>query len=258
MGHERVGILPRRKEWQRIVSDIRLALSGGSFETESLAADTLQQVRNRYQRLSQDSGVQAAFGFLVALSTSELPETNDSILVDIDLTKNPSPIRITGELSKWVDTHRGSQEYAELACRAAADTIAEWTGRNTRQQQLFGDAAHAENIWGNIDGSGFCDISRTFFSKLTERYLCYFIERSASAEAPSLDARMRFGKALAAHMDDISRHAFETSKITQSFAAGWFNKYATESRPTDAQLSGFLAKAFGKLQEELSREVQSR
>lgn len=258
MGHERVGLLPRRKEWQRIVSDIRQALSGDSFATAFLAAETLNQVRKRYQRLSQDSGVRAAFGFLVALSTSELPETPGSINVDIDLSNNPSPLRITGELSQWVDTHRGSQEYAELACRAAADTIAEWSGRNSRQQQLFDDAAHAKNIWGNVDGREFCDISRTFFSKLTERYLCYFIERSASAEAPSLGARMRFKKALTAHLGDISRHAFETSKITQSFAAGWFNKYATVCKPTEAQLSGFLATAFGKLQEELSREDRSR
>lgn len=258
MGHERVGILPRRKPWLDIVSGIRVALSGGSSATASLASDTLQQVRSRYQRLPQDNGVQAAFGFLVALSSPDLEGYGGFSGVSIDLSKNPSPIRLTTELVKWVEAHKGSPEYAELACRAAADTIAERTRQNSRQQHLFDDGAHAQNIWGNVDGREFCSIARTFFSRLTERYLCYFIERSASAEAQSIEARQRFGQTLSAHMDDISKHAFETSKITQSFAAGWFNKYATESRPTDKQLAGFLALAFGKLQEELSREDRSR
>jgi len=26
-------------------------------------------------------------------------------------------------------------------------------------------------------------------------------------------------------MDEVSRHAFETAKITQSFAAGWYHKH---------------------------------
>ena len=257
MGHERVGILPRRKPWHDIVAELRLALEGTPSATAILASDTLKQVRARYQKLPEDSGVQAAFGYLVALASSDLPGSGGFSSADIDLSKNPSPFQITSELTKRVQSHIGSPEYAELACRAAADTIAAWTRQNSRQQYLFDDMANAENIWGNIDGRKFCDISRTFFSKLTERYLRYFIERSASAEAPSMEARELFGEALSEHMANISRHAFETSKITQSFAAGWFNKHVSECKPTDAQLSNFLAIAFGKLEEELLREGRS-
>lgn len=58
------------------------------------------------------------------------------------------------------------------------------------------------------------------------------------------------------HVDDVSRHAFETAKIMQSFAAGWFNKHAKEGLPTNASMRGFLRLALGKLREELRREGQ--
>ncbi len=83
----------------------------------------------------------------------------------------------------------------------------------------------------------------------------YFLEREASAQLSSLEVRERFTKSLHDHIEDVSRHAFETSKITQSFAAGWFNNHARESRPTDTEIRSFLAIAFGKLQEEIQREA---
>lgn len=254
MGHERVGILPRRKRWHDIAREIHAALNGTPADTATLASGVLQEVRGRYRRLPQDSGVQAAFGYLVALATQNENTGVGFASATIDLHNNPSPARITAQLAEWVKTHAASPEYAELASRAAADAIAMWTRKNTRQQLLFDDQTHAINIWGNVDGKGFCEVARTFFAKLTDRYLRYFIERSASAEAPSLEARQRLGRTLSSQMEDVSQHAFETSKITQSFAAGWFNKHAREGSPTDLELSHFLAHAFGKLQEELSRE----
>jgi hypothetical protein len=81
------------------------------------------------------------------------------------------------------------------------------------------------------------------------------LEREASSALPSLDAREAFEHNLRAHIQEVSHHAFETSKITQSFAAGWYNNHARDSQPSDSEIQGFLAIAFGKLQEELQREA---
>ena len=255
MGHERVGILPRRKPWNEIVSTLRSALEHEFFKTASLVSQTLVEVKNRYRRLPQDSGVQAAFAYLIALATAKLPAAEGLASVNPQLERNPSALRITIDLSNWVKLHTDSTEYAELACRAAADTISFWTREKSKQHLLFDNSSNAAHIWGETDGRAFSSISRTFFAKLTERYIRYFIERSASAESPSLQARQRLEAALSTHLDEISRHAFETSKITQSFAAGWFNKNTKFQRPRDSEISGFLAVAFGKLQEEISREA---
>lgn len=254
MGHERVGILPRRKPWNDIVKLLRESLESEFSSTAGLVSQTLSEVSNRYRRLHQDSGVQAAFAYLIALSTYKLPPTEGLSSVNPELEKNPSPLQITTNLSNWVRLHATSAEYAELACRAAADTIAYWSREKSNQGLLFSESSNAVNIWANTDGRAFSNISRSFFSKLTERYIRYFIERSASAESPTLKARNRLEESLTDHIENISRHAFETAKITQSFAAGWFNKNAKDKRPGNKEISGFLSIAFGKLKEELTRE----
>lgn len=251
MGHERVGALPHRRKWRDIIHRIQLALENDeSKATLNLANQTLEAVRLRYLRLYRDKGVRSAFAYLVALSTGTLSKT-----IKIDLGSNPSPLKITQELIKWVDKNKESTEYAEMACRAAADTIADWTQVRTKQTNLFDDSLNAKNIWQEgIDGRVFCSLSRAFFANLTERYLKYFICREASAETLSIEKRDQFDQELKRSIQDISRHAFETSEITQSFAAGWYNKRAKNRIPSDKEISNFLSLSFSKLQEELRRE----
>jgi hypothetical protein len=93
-----------------------------------------------------------------------------------------------------------------------------------------------------------------FFAKFTERYLNYFLEREASAVSKTIEQRELLQKQLRDQIDTVSRHAFETAKIAQSFAAGWYNRHAKEKVPPDDEIAGFLAIAFGKLREDLRRE----
>jgi hypothetical protein len=255
MGHERLGSLPRSRCWRKIVNDI--SRSNGNYdEVADLADRTLYNVRDRFSNLHRDTGVQAAFAYLVSLATAALPRTTGLSSPETELAANPSPAQIAKNLSDWVRCHALSQEYAEVACRAGADAIADWTRSRSAQGLLFGAHDSASDIWSeSANAEGFCQVARSYFAHFTERYLRYFLEREASAQLSSFEARERFTKSLHDHIEDVSRHAFETSKITQSFAAGWFNNHARESRPTDAEIRGFLAIAFGKLQEEMHREA---
>lgn len=259
MGHERVGILPRRKPWLDITNNIRLSLSDRTIAPSDIGRQVLEKVRKQYEHLHTDSGVQAAFSYLIALSTSTKPANTDSMTnIDVSLQNNPSPLKITSQLKEYVNHNKDSSEYAELAIRAAADAIIYWTKAQSDQKVLFQDTTPAQEIWHNISGREFCEVSRIFFARLTERYLRYFLERSLSAQTNSLKARENFSNSISTHINDISLHAFETSKITQSFAAGWFNKYANDSRPTDEHVKAFLKVASGKLREELLREQYTK
>ena len=254
MGHERVGALPRTKRWRTIVDAIATFSSYSSADIAQIADSTLHNVSGRFKQIHKDTGVQAAFGYLVALATSHLPRGSGLASPETSLYENPSPIRIVKNLNDWVKSHAGSREYAEIACRAAADTIAQWTRTHSRQQLLFDDSTSAQNVWAqSSNGAGFCEVARSFFAHFTGRYLKYFLEREASAQLSSIKVRGDFSKNLLQHVEDISQHAFETSKITQSFAAGWFNNHARGSRPTDTEIEGFLAIAFSKIHEELHR-----
>ncbi len=255
MGHERIGLLPRTRRWEAIVSDLaRLAESGG-FDAAPIARRTLANVRKRYKDIHGDPGVQAAFEYLVVLSTQGLLGPAEDAPPAIDLDSNPSILQLATDMSSWIDKKAESREYAELAKRAASDAIVQWTRAQTKQGSLFGKEHEAKRVWSEAASArGFCEVARLFFAKFTERYLSYFLDREASAEFRTVSDRERFAAALRAHVEAVSNHAFETSKITQSFAAGWFNNHARDRRPSSGEIENFLAVAFGKLDEELRRE----
>jgi len=257
MGHDRVGMLPRTKPWARLVEDI-VAAGHGMADTGDVADRVLQNVRHRYRRLMQDdSGTAAAFQFLVfAALSGRPPRATELESHGFRMPDDPTPLRLAADLQEWTSGRAESSEYRELAWRAAADALATWFAESKpKDVPLFGDPVTAAEVWPRAAaGSGFCELARLFFAGLTQRYLCYFLDRAASVAIADVEGRRQFAQALDAHLDAVSRHAFETAKITQSFAAGWFNKHAAEGVPTHEQIRGFMAHAFGKLRDELTQE----
>ena len=161
-------------------------------------------------------------------------------------------------LRSWVDTQIDSKEYADIATRASADAICLWSSQQSAQPSLFTDEVELRDIWQRADsGAGFCEVSRLFFSKFTERYLNYFLEREASASMKDVAERDRLSEHLRDHLDDVSRFAFETSRIAQSFAAGWFNNHARDRYPSWEESRAFLSISFRKMREEMRRETIS-
>lgn len=259
MGHERVGALPRSKEWRRVVDEI----GASSFNRDvapSIASATLQNVRRRLDAIQDDTGFRAAFSYILALSTSRLAGVSADVgYPRIDLGTNPSVLTLAHQMSSWVDEHATSREYAELAKRAAADAMAYWTKRRQEQGELFASGATAAQVWGDAgDGAAFSDICRVFFGKFVERYLRYFLDREASSVLPTVEAREQFGDNLQRHVDLLATHAFESTKIAQSFAAGWFNKNARASRPDEQTIASFLSYALSKLRQEIQREASEQ
>ena len=259
MGHERVGFLPKSRTWRTIVADVGKTAAGES-DVAAVATETLRAVRHRYEHIHEDGGVRAAFEFLVGLSNVSLRGAAEGPWSDlpIDLTTNPSAFALAKELRTWIAGRVESREIGEIATRAATDVIVRWQAEHQRQNPLF-PAADVGIVWSQAaSGAGFSEVARLFFSSFTERYLKYFLEREASSVLPSFEQRDQFSRDLATHVDAVSRHAFETSKITQSFAAGWFNKHAHGARPSDRRVESFLRVAFGKLREELAREGRAK
>lgn len=254
MGHERIGKLPRTQRWIQVVEELE-GVADDPSRAVHVANQTLQNVRQRFERIEIDGGVAAALQYLIALghaarSSSEKPPNLP------DLSTDPSAARLSVFLSQWVDEHRDSLEYAEIAKQAASDAIAQWTRVDSPQEELFPRGVTAAARWGeSANGSGFSEIARCFFARFTARYLRYFLDREASASVQTIEQRNRFDRDLGSAIEAVSRHAFETSKITQSFAAGWYNNHARDSLPSERAMRGFLRLAFQKIREELGREA---
>ncbi len=259
MGHERVGLLPKSQCWRDIVEDIA-RFSESNANVPDLVNKTLANVRSRLERIDRDAGVIAAFEFLLALSVSAKFKTSSDLLTDsgIDLLEIPSLFSVAKAIRDHVDKSKKSLEYGQLAQDAAIEATVSWYKQHmTGQTGLFEQPDLAENVWRDLGtGAGFCELARLFFADFTQRHLKYFLEREASAALPSVELRDRFSSQIESHIEAISKHAFETAKITQSFAAGWYNKNTAKGLPSSEAVQPFLAHAFGKLRGELMREFR--
>ena len=258
MGHERIGVLPKSQQWRDVVQLIA-SLQMSEIEVSDIVIKTIQNVRSRFRYICRDEGVIAAFKFLIALSVASRslhPRENLSVL-GIDVPENPSLLSLAKSVHLWVSLKQESLEYSQIAQSATVDAIVDWYNQNkTGQGLLFESMDTGFEVWRKAGtGAGFCELARLFFAKFTERYLNYFLEREASAYLWSINEREEFGEQLEEYVDEISQYAFETAKITQSFAAGWFNKHASEGiPPNDEDIESFLWLAFGKIREELSAD----
>lgn len=253
MGHERTGTLPKSDRWRDVVDHLS-DFSGTDSDVSEVASRVADNVKKRLGEMHRDSGVQAAFQFLVHLTVAARSEdpVDDLNRIGIELPPEPSPLTISAALKRWTNEQvsRGdSMEYLEIATSAASDAITEWYSRHPHaQSDFFSGEVSSLEAWKEAgDGGGFSEVARSYFAKFTERYLKYFLDREASAKIKDLEVRESF-------QEKLSKHAYEKSKITQSFAAGWYNKYASESSPSREEVRNFLNIAFGKLKGELSRE----
>ena len=261
MGHERVGFLPRTKKWAAVVQQMAAADSI-DFSVSEIAAQTLENVRHRYEILFRDDAVKSAFRFLVIFSHAcRFPDTRNHLNdVGIPISEQVTLLSVVKALRAYVPTREGASEYGQLALSSAADAIVQWHKQNTTTQiPLFQPSPDFfDSLRGLGSGGGFCELSRLYFGKLTERYLNYFLDRAASATLSTIQQREKFRSDIQSHIEDVSRHAFETAQITQSFAAGWFTRHTRQGVPSTEEIEGFLAIAFGKLRDELRREEGAR
>lgn len=260
MGHERVGFLPKTKRWNAIVSGIG-SFSANPEEISQIAAATTKNVRSRFKLIGSDEGVVSAFKYLVLLSYATKQENSIDFLNQkgINLSKDFDFFDIGITAKQYLEKHFQSKEYSTIATQSLMDTISDWFQKNESQQTaLFSSPENPLEKWKKAStGEGFCELSRSFFSNFTKRYLEYFLEREAAWTLKNIEERKHFKEKLETLVSEVSIHAFETAKITESFSAGWYNKNVKEKIPSDRKIQGFVDYAFNKINSELLREENS-
>lgn len=260
MGHERLPLLPKSEKWRKIVSDVALTATN-ECTAEEVIKKTAQAIDHRFRLLHLDPGVQDVFSFLLVLTIAARSNTPLISLSKHGVNlqgEQATPLSLAEALSSFIRREGASMEYSELARGAAARALANFYHQESMQLGLFGARDDPFSVWRKAsDGGGFSTLARQFFSALTTDYLKYFLGREASAVLPSVEHREAFQSNLEAHIERVTRHSFEVSKIAQSFAAGWYNKNATEKLPSRRKVLGFLSIALNKIRDSLGREAAS-
>jgi hypothetical protein len=253
MGHERIGFLPKTQSWKHIID--QLAQFNNNPDIVSQIADrTLENIRRQYNNMPYDESVIKALQFLTILSFSAKEKNQENFLMNNGITAMDLSLFTLARCAKrYITTDTGSLEVNKIACDAVLESIAKFEHQNkTDQADLFTEN-NDNTVWSKIgNGSNFCELARGFFASFTDRYLRYFIEREAAHCIDNFEKLENFKKTLYAQ---ISQHSYEASKIMQSFAAGWFNKYAKSGMPNNDEIKGFLKLSFEKMREEFRREA---
>lgn len=257
MGHVRIGFLPHTRQWNAIVD--QLSSYDNDEATVAIIADrTLDAVRREFDGLQYDESVKKAVEYLASIIVSSRQEDQVSFLNQngYQVDRNLSLFTLTVCAQKTIKTEDGSLEINKLARDAAVQAVMEYYQQHSNNQlSLF----QIENNPFKIRGSGreFCELARYFFAAFTEKQIRYYIDREASSVINDYSRYIHFSDSLTKHSLEITEHAFEISKIMQSFAAGWFNKHALNSTPSDASVKDFLKISFGKIREELRLEAMN-
>jgi hypothetical protein len=260
MGHERVGFLPKTKKWEAIVAGIGMFTTDADTISE-IAAATNKNVRSRFKVIGSDEGVVSAFKYLVLVSFATKQENSIEFLNEkgIFLSKEFDFFDLGITAKQYLEKHLETKEYSTLATQSLMDTISDWFQKNESQQtSMFSSSENPLEKWKKAStGEGFCELSRSFFSNFTRRYLEYFLEREAAWSLKNVEERKRFKENLKSLINEVSLHAFETAKITESFSAGWFKKNVKDKVPSDKKIQGFVDYSFRKINSELLREENS-
>jgi hypothetical protein len=257
VGHKRNIYTPKTQRWLAIVEELA-SFAIGQSEVSEIAKQTLKNVNTQYSKLEDDPSVKAAFEFIIQVSVAFQKEDPVKYLRDSKIldAEELSILKLSRAATEYKKDQATSYEYRTFATQAVVDALNNWYISNIdRGISLFNDKLDSQQILYKVSsGSGFCEVSRLFFAKFTERYLKYFLEREASSVISKTTLRNKFTHDLEANIENISKHAFETAKITQSFAAGWFNKHVKGTVPKEKEIEGFLAHSFGKMRRELLEE----
>lgn len=261
MGHRQPSYLPPSKRWRDVVRELG-SFTGDEHEVAQIVSATTEGLREAFDKLARDPTLNAAYRFLTALSVAAKARDPHAVLAEmgISVPERPTPLSLAKALRDWMPPPK-SPEHAALVERAAIATIGEWTRQasDPLQGKLFAGTESPFDPWAKAsDAAGFCRVSRIFFGFLTERYLSYFLDREASSAMGDIGRRKEFAEAIERHVDRIAEYSFEAARITQSFAAGWFNNNALDEVPSSTAVRGFLWKSLGKMREELRREAERR
>jgi len=257
MGHVRIGFLPHTRQWNAIVE--KLSSYENDEATVAIIADrTLDAVRKEFDGLQYDESVIKAIEYLANIVVSSRQEDQVAFLQEngYQVDEELSLFALTACAQHIIKSENGSLETNKLARDAAVQAVMDFYQHHSDNQlSLFQTDNNPFKKRGS--GSEFCELARYFFAAFTEKQIRYYIDREASSVINDYGKYIHFSDTLTEHSLEITGHAFEISKIMQSFAAGWFNKHALGNTPTSDSVTDFLKISFGKVREELRLEAMN-
>jgi hypothetical protein len=168
----------------------------------------------------------------------------------------PGLLEVVGAFTGAVDAHLrhngGRTDLGEMAQMAASEALVA-LGSPSNASLFETTAADVQQAIKSLStNKQFSTLAREFFTRLSRKYLTYFLSRelsnyvSADGRFSNIDRHAEFNQGL-----DL--HCREASRIIEEFSAGWYSKSNFEGGITEEKAAGFVHVALKKLRAELSK-----
>ena len=253
MGHIRLQSLPRTRKWIQV-----LDLIGGGAGTPEVAAATMDASQGGLAKAAKDPGLVHTVWLLTQVPLAARGENfvADLRRLGLEVSDSPGLLEVVGAFTGAVDTylgHRGGRtDLAEMSQMAAAETLTALAAPQTTN--LFGTtSADVQRAFRSFSTTKqFSTLAKEFFSRLSKKYLTYFLSRELSNYV-SGDGRFKSINEHAEFNEALDLHCRQAARIIEEFYGGWFSKTHFEEGITPDKAAGFVHVALKKLRAELAK-----
>jgi len=254
MGHIRLGTLSRSKKWREVVDLLETNASLEAIAEASARASELD-----LSRASNDPSFQFVSRLLVELPLmARSPELCGSLDdMGFDAETLSSVPKLLSEIGNAIDRNAfdlgQSSDLGALAQSALLETLSIKL-RESLPSLFTPEPQEIRRALGQLSGGQrFAELARDFFARLTYKSLDYYLSRELANHTGT-------GVRFASDADRVSferalfQHTFETSRIVEEFAGGWYGKTVwKEQNLSPEAINKFTRYAFKKLRSELGR-----
>lgn len=255
MGHIRIGILPKTRKWKHVIG----LLNSKDSTIEEIAAETSKAAKNFFNEKRTDPSLAFAYWLLTQITyrarkddyVSELKEIN------LDISKAKNYFDFLGRVDDYTKNEikkRGESfpisEFAQLALREA---LTEYIGQHS--ESLFGTTIDDIKLACRKYSSPrqFSKIARLYFALVFANSLKFLI----SKEAPNnvgIGSKFEGVSELSDFNEALKAYCYQSSKIVEKFAEGWYSKKNWQGDILEQDVKGFVVVAVDKFRDEIARE----
>lgn len=256
MGHQHLGVLPKTRNWQAVVS-----LIGGGSSVQDVAAGASSAAEQQMAYAGNDAGVIHSFWFLTQLpiAARKADFARELKALGLLVSAQPTLIEIATQMMLAIDrtvaAEGGRTDLGEMAQLSAVESLNAIGGRQLLD--FFEVSGNRTKI--ALAGLGtekqFAVLARDFFSRLARRQLNYFLSRELSRHVGA-NSRFRTIQEHRAFEAALDLHCREASRIIKEFSGEWFSKRMYQGGIDRDEAGNFAHVAFDKLRAEL-RERRS-
>lgn len=258
MGHIRLSTLPRTLKWIEV-----LDLIGGGAGSPEVAAATMDASEHGLVGAAKDPGLVYSVWLLTQIPLAARSDDFVARLEKLGLGVGvaPSLLEVVGAFAAGVDEHLcrkgGRTDLGEMAQMAACEALTALGTPATASLFESTAASTQETLKGLSTPKQFSALAREFFTRLSRKYLTYFLSRELSNYVGG-DGRFANVEQHAEFNQGLDLYCRQATRIVEEFSGGWFSKTNYEGGITPEKAAGFVHVAIKKLRAELARGVPGR